>query len=362
MTVDLTDKLMQQAKIRVRDGFIAIAVFLVLLLTLRIGHEASLQYFAAEQRDELLLADEVVKLDGEIMESIRMIIQTNDPAWYEAYKSRSSTIANTANSLVGIASEPAKSNFLHAMPKALSVQTALHKKIFALVDRGEVETANELLAGQQYKQARSNVLGTFFTLEKEIETNLQQKQSTETFFANGLTLLLIVIGVGLIHRRQQHLLEEDKKQFSIIAEDLRHLNEENAVLETISIDQQQQITELAAVAEKTSNVVILHDADQKVRWVNKAFSNLTGLTLSDIAGRSFPMEPIQKQNVEEVLAGAAPTVDHVDGEDLACPDISSRFDSVISSADSSPIWLDVDRQVFKDASGHITGYITVGTN
>ncbi|MGF1834382.1 ATP-binding protein [Photobacterium sanguinicancri] len=62
--------------------------------------------------------------------------------------------------------------------------------------------------------------------------------------------------------------------------------------ETLAEKHQQQIaltekvTELAQVAEHARDVIIITDADGKITWVNPAFENLTGYTLSEVVGQS----------------------------------------------------------------------------
>ena len=62
--------------------------------------------------------------------------------------------------------------------------------------------------------------------------------------------------------------------------------------ETLAEKHQQQIaltekvTELAQVAEHARDVIIITDTDGKITWVNPAFENLTGYTLSEVVGQS----------------------------------------------------------------------------
>jgi len=49
--------------------------------------------------------------------------------------------------------------------------------------------------------------------------------------------------------------------------------------------QEKQLKRLALVASKTNNMVIITDADSKIEWVNESFTNNTGYTLEDVAGR-----------------------------------------------------------------------------
>ncbi len=362
MSVEITDKLMQQAKVRVRDGFIAIALCMVLLLGLRVSHETYLSVLAAEQREELLLADEIMQLHGEIRESIAMHILTQDQEWRDLHDSKLVEIAAAAKRLTLLAPEAARKQFQVSMKEAAVPQVESHLEIFRLVEIGETTGAGEVLSSQAYKNDRVKVLSVFDNLDAAITTNLERSRKTETIIVNALTVVLLSICMMLVYRRQKLLFDKDKKQLSRIADDFRHLNEENTVLANLSTDQEKQIAELAAVAEKTSNLVLLYDAEQNVRWVNKAFSDLTGLTLTEVAGRTFPMPPVRKQNVDELMAGIAPLTILEAEEELGTEQISGRFDTVIPSASGKPLWLDIDKQIFEDDSGATTGYIIVGTD
>ncbi len=54
---------------------------------------------------------------------------------------------------------------------------------------------------------------------------------------------------------------------------------------------------LAAVAENTSNVVIVTDAGHRIEWVNRSFTRITGYTLAEVAGRT-PRELLNRDETE----------------------------------------------------------------
>eukprot|EP00752_Nemacystus_decipiens_P013201 g11690.t1 len=49
---------------------------------------------------------------------------------------------------------------------------------------------------------------------------------------------------------------------------------------------QRELDKLALVADRTTNSVIITDAEQRIEWVNRGFEQLTGYALDDVRGRS----------------------------------------------------------------------------
>ncbi|MDO6391249.1 PAS domain S-box protein [Pontibacter sp. BT731] len=48
---------------------------------------------------------------------------------------------------------------------------------------------------------------------------------------------------------------------------------------------QEELRKLSLVASKTTNAVIITNSEHKIEWVNEAFSNVTGYTLDEVAGK-----------------------------------------------------------------------------
>lgn len=67
---------------------------------------------------------------------------------------------------------------------------------------------------------------------------------------------------------------------------------------------QEQLEQLSLVASKVSNGVAITDADNKVVWINDAFTTLTGYNLNDIAGKQmrevFKGDYIQQHTTDRI--------------------------------------------------------------
>jgi PAS domain S-box-containing protein len=50
-------------------------------------------------------------------------------------------------------------------------------------------------------------------------------------------------------------------------------------------EQGQRLKRLALVAERSSNAVVLADAERRIEWVNDAFLSITGFTLHESIGQ-----------------------------------------------------------------------------
>ena len=85
--------------------------------------------------------------------------------------------------------------------------------------------------------------------------------------------------------------------------------------ETLAGESRSKLTErvrrLALVAERSSNAVLLADADRRVVWVNDAFTAVSGFTRQESVGELFGVlllqafEHAQKKCVEASLGGLA---------------------------------------------------------
>ena len=113
-----------------------------------------------------------------------------------------------------------------------------------------------------------------------------------------------------------------------------------------------ELETLALVAERTSNLVMILDAQGCINWANEAFSQLSGCTLDDAIG----------QRPGELFECAR-----------ADPDVTSRLREAVRLGagareqvlnrwkDGSEHWVDTNLQPLHDAQGQLTGYIEVQT-
>jgi len=118
-------------------------------------------------------------------------------------------------------------------------------------------------------------------------------------------------------------------------------------------DQSARIERLSEIARRTSNLVVMTDADRRITWVNEAFQWITGWTLDEIKGRN---------------AGSFLQCDETDPETVA--DLRQALDraepvqaEILNRArDGRPYWVDLDIQPLRDASGALEGFMAVETD
>ncbi len=114
-------------------------------------------------------------------------------------------------------------------------------------------------------------------------------------------------------------------------------------------DLTREMWRLALVAERTSNSVIIADAEHRIVWVNQAFTALSGYTLEEVRGRKtseFRGDVQDPQTLERIRTALQ------NGENL-------RIETVNQSRDGRIFWVDLDLQTLRDADGGYQGYVAV---
>ncbi len=118
-------------------------------------------------------------------------------------------------------------------------------------------------------------------------------------------------------------------------------------------EQAADLRRLALVAEHTSALVVLTDADDRIEWCNEAFVRATGWSLADAGGR----------RTEELLAHP--------GGDTAAQDAmvaaagagrGHRAELLRQRRDGGDLWLDVDLRPLHDEAGALRGLVRVATD
>jgi PAS domain S-box-containing protein len=110
---------------------------------------------------------------------------------------------------------------------------------------------------------------------------------------------------------------------------------------------------LALVANRTSNAVLLLDADRKVEWINEGFSRLTGYSIGDVFG--VPM-------VDVLGARDADPHSH---DAMASAMLAGRVfrdEMRLRRKDGSIYWVTAEIQPVHGSDGELTGFIAVGTD
>ena len=118
-------------------------------------------------------------------------------------------------------------------------------------------------------------------------------------------------------------------------------------------EQSSEVRLLALVAEHTTAVVLITDRDDRIQWVNAAFTNVCGWTLAEVAGRTPPevlahphADVIIQQRIAQALAAGQ----------------GARHEWLRRARDGRDVWLDIDLRPLHDEQGALTGFIRVATD
>ncbi|MFA9215422.1 MAG: PAS domain S-box protein, partial [Candidatus Methylacidiphilales bacterium] len=111
-----------------------------------------------------------------------------------------------------------------------------------------------------------------------------------------------------------------------------------------------KLKELALVASKTSDAVIITDAKAKITWVNKAFENMTEYSLEEVVGKE------QK----DLLSGPNTNLGILNGMIKTSLNFEPIKATILNYTKSGkPIWFDVSATPVFDENGICTNFIDV---
>ena len=109
-----------------------------------------------------------------------------------------------------------------------------------------------------------------------------------------------------------------------------------------------ELTRLAMVAQHTTNAVMIADPQQRITWVNAAFTRLYGHALAQALGR-LPGELLGSGKSD---AGAVQTLLQATAQGQGC-----RVQLINRTADGREIWVDTEIAPARDAQGRLIGFI-----
>lgn len=113
---------------------------------------------------------------------------------------------------------------------------------------------------------------------------------------------------------------------------------------------EEKLTTLSFVARKTSNAVIITNADRKITWVNPGFTKITGYTSDEAIGKG-PGELLQFEKTNQQ------TINDMREAFLKAKPI--RVELLNKGKRGNEFWVDMDIQPLTDMQGRITGFIAV---
>lgn len=154
----------------------------------------------------------------------------------------------------------------------------------------------------------------------------------------------------------QRLNDRLKRQRSELSAVNARLAEQNAALRAAQKQletSEAQARKLALLAARTSNAVVVTDAQGKIEWVNDAFVQITGYTLAEVLGRT-PGQVLQGPETDPA------TVDQMhralaEGRGF-CLDVLNY------SKTGRKYWVYIDAQPILDADGRVINFMAVETD
>ncbi|MES2888434.1 MAG: EAL domain-containing protein [Pseudomonadota bacterium] len=114
--------------------------------------------------------------------------------------------------------------------------------------------------------------------------------------------------------------------------------------------QASELERLALVAERTTNAVLITDAQRQIVWTNQAFTRITGRLADRVMGRD--VQSVLLGDRSEPANAAALRAALLNGQGL-------RTQLLVPIEGGSDRWLDVDAQPLHNEHGELTGFIFV---
>lgn len=112
---------------------------------------------------------------------------------------------------------------------------------------------------------------------------------------------------------------------------------------------QEEIYKLSLVAQRTSNLVIMTDKQNRIVWANDALTKITGYTLEEVVGKTlrlFQFSDTDKKTLENVkiaLSKAEPI----------------RFEMLNKGKHGQTYWLDIEIQPLYNRNSELTGFMAI---
>jgi PAS domain S-box-containing protein len=191
------------------------------------------------------------------------------------------------------------------------------------VDRPEgqehlMERREQFFLGNRYFELHAHSTRTF-------ESQLDRRLTLLLGGAGLITSLALAWGVFVLARSRSRA----EREVASLSEDLERLS---------------------LVAKKTTNAVLIRDAQGRITWVNAAYTRITGKTLDEVSGLT-PSQAVHtprtpNDGVDRLTAA----------EDRGEP---TREELVIVDTLGRTHWLDIELMPLRSAEGVLTGFISI---
>lgn len=165
------------------------------------------------------------------------------------------------------------------------------------------------------------------TVQRVQNTAIQHSKSAAV--SSGLMAFAVLLGISLL----------------VVEPVVRLLRRQHNAVTARSLEFER----LAMVAQRTSNAVVITDANRRITWANEGFTRLTGFTLDDVVGKS-PGALLQCEATDAgVVTRLRAALDK--GE-------SARVTLLNQSRTGTPYWLDLNVEPLRTGTT-LTGFIAV---
>ncbi len=118
-------------------------------------------------------------------------------------------------------------------------------------------------------------------------------------------------------------------------------------------ERMDDLQRLALVAERTTNIVVLTDDRQRILWVNEAFCRVTGYDGVQALGCTPEQLLVDPHSNARALAKVREALARGEG---------ARAQLLNRTREGRELWLDVEIQPLRDASGRLTGFVDVASD
>lgn len=136
----------------------------------------------------------------------------------------------------------------------------------------------------------------------------------------------------------------------IVVAYVRHARRLRAARRAAEAASRAEIERLALVARRTTNAVVITDANRRIVWVNEGFTRITGYTLDEVRGRA-PGSMLQGKRTDPAIIARMRDALH---REEGC-----RVEIANYSKDGREYILDIEIQPLRDASGAVTGFMAI---
>ena len=177
--------------------------------------------------------------------------------------------------------------------------------------------------------ARFELYGQAFVLEARSAPALEAGYSLLPAYLVGLLAALLSVGMAAWLRQMGDAQQRTEHQVQLLTAESRRL---------------------AAVAQRTSNAVVITGLDRRIEWVNPGFERITGYSLQEAIGRT-PGELLQ-----------CPETDAAELQRLsAALNAGQAFHGVLLNRDKrgAQYWIEIEIQPLLDAAGRQAGFMAI---